>query len=172
MLSERKTIALLLLLALIFLVYSNTFNASWHMDDFPNITQNSRLHLKKLGADEIAATFFANPVPGRSNQIYRPVACLTFALNWYFGQQDVRGYHIVNISIHLLTAFFLYLTVLSVFETPNLKNRFSGNQQFIAFLTAALWAVNPVQTQAVDYIVQRMTILAALFYLLGIYLYI
>ena len=162
----------MLLLVLIFLVYSNTFDASWHMDDFPNITQNSRLHLKKLGTDEIAATFFANPVPSRHNQLYRPVACLTFGLNWYFGRQDVRGYHIVNITLHFLTAFLLYLTVLSVLKTPNLVKQFSGNQQFIALLTAALWAVNPVQTQAVDYIVQRMTILAALFYLLGIYLYI
>jgi tetratricopeptide (TPR) repeat protein len=111
-------------------------------------------------------------VPTRYNQLYRPVACLTFALNWYFGQQDVRGYHIVNITLHFLTAFLLYLTVLTVFKTPNLAKRFSGNQQLIALLTAALWALNPVQTQAVDYIVQRMTILAALFCLLGIYLYI
>jgi tetratricopeptide (TPR) repeat protein len=170
--SERKTIALLLLLFLICLLYSNALDIAWHMDDFPNITQNPRLHLKKLGADDIAATFFASPVPGRSNQLYRPVACLTFALNWYFGQQEVHGYHIVNITLHFITAFLLYLTVLSVLKTPNLEKRFLGNQQLIALLTAALWAVNPVQTQAVDYIVQRMTILAALFYLLSIYLYI
>jgi tetratricopeptide (TPR) repeat protein len=172
MLSERKIIVLLLLLVLIFMVYSNAVDTAWHMDDFPNITQNSRLHLKRLGADEIAATFFAKPAQGKSNQLYRPVACLTFALNWYFGQQDVRGYHIVNISLHVITAFLLYLSVLTVFKTPNLKNRFPDNQQFIALLTAALWAVNPVQTQTVDYIVQRMTILATLFCLLSIYFYI
>jgi len=162
----------LLLLVLIFLVYSNTFDASWHMDDLPNITQNYRLHLKNLGADEIAATFFANPVSAKHNRLYRPAACLTFALNWYFGRQDVRGYHIVNITIHFFTAFLLYLTVLTLLKTPNLAKHFSGNQQFIALLTAVLWALNPVHTQAVDYIVQRMTILAAMFYLLGIYLYI
>jgi hypothetical protein len=49
MLSERKTIVLLLLLALIFLVYSNTFDASWHMDDFPNITH----FFRQPGADQI-----------------------------------------------------------------------------------------------------------------------
>ena len=112
-LTERKPIVLLLLLVLIFLIYSNTFDTAWHMDDLPNITQNPRLHLKKLGADEIAATFFAKPGSGGSNQLYRPVACLTFALNWYFGQQDVCGYHTVNITLHLLTAFLLYLTVLT-----------------------------------------------------------
>jgi len=172
LLPERKTIALLLLLVLIFLVYSNSFDASWHMDDLPNITQNPRIHIKKLGADEIAGTFFANPVPGRYNQLYRPVACLTFALNWYFGKQEVHGYHTVNVTIHFLTAFFLYLTVLAVFKTPNLKNRYAGSEGFIALFAAALWAVNPVQTQAVDYIVQRMTMLAAMFYILCIGFYV
>ena len=43
--------------------------------------------------------------------------------------------------------------------------------RFIATLGAALWAINPIHTQAVTYIVQRMAILAALFYILGIYLY-
>ena len=104
--------------------------------------------------------------------MYRPVACLTFALNWYFGKDNVTGYHAVNIIIHILTAFFLYLTILKLFKSPNLKDKFKGNEHFIALLTAVLWAVNPIQTQAVTYIVQRMTSLAAMFYILGIYFYI
>jgi len=104
--------------------------------------------------------------------MYRPVACLTFALNWYFGKDNVTCYHAVNIIIHILTAFFLYLTILKLFKTPNLKDKFNGNEHFIALLSAVLWAVNPIQIQAVTYIVQRMTSLAAMFYILGIYFYI
>jgi tetratricopeptide (TPR) repeat protein len=170
--SEKKAIPLILLLTAIFLVYSNACDGSWHLDDLPNITQNTRLHLKKLAVDDIVGTFFAKPGGGRSNQLYRPVACLTFALNWYFGQQEAGGYLMVNVTIHFLTAFLLYLTALALLKTPNITKRFSGNEQFIALLAAVLWAMNPVQTQAVDYIVQRMTALATLFYLLSIYLYI
>ena len=42
---------------------------------------------------------------------------------------------------------------------------------FVAALTACLWAIHPIQTQAVTYIVQRMASLAGCFYILGIYLY-
>jgi tetratricopeptide (TPR) repeat protein len=59
-----------------------------------------------------------------------------------------------------------------MFESPNLKGKFPGNEYFIALLSATLWAVNPIQTQAVTYVVQRMASMAAMFYILGIYFYV
>jgi hypothetical protein len=38
-------------------------------------------------------------------------------------------------------------------------------------MATALWALHPIQTQAVTYIVQRMAVLAAFFYLAGIFYY-
>jgi len=87
------------------------------------------------------------------------------------GEDNVIGYHIVNNIIHLLTTLFLFLTVLNLFVSPNLKGKYQGNEYAIAFLTAILWAVNPFQTQAITYIVQRMASLAAMFYIIGIYFY-
>jgi Tfp pilus assembly protein PilF len=52
-----------------------------------------------------------------------------------------------------------------------MKSRYPGRQQFVALLAATLWAVHPIQVQAVTYIVQRMASMAAMFYLLGIYCY-
>ncbi len=169
--TKRHAIAFLLLLALVFLIYSNSLNGSWHLDDLPNITRNTRLHISNLSVDSLVGSFFAKPASSKPGQLYRPVACLTFALNWYLGGPDVRGYHVVNISIHLLTAFFLYLTILQLAKTPNLKKRYADSEYFIALLAAALWALNPLHTQAVDYIVQRMATLAAMFYMLAVYLY-
>ena len=42
---------------------------------------------------------------------------------------------------------------------------------FIALLSTAFWAVNPVQTQAVTYVVQRMTSMAGLFSIMAMYFY-
>jgi hypothetical protein len=72
---------------LILVVYSNTFHASWQFDDKPNIIDNYYLHLKDLKPQSLMNTFFTQPTnPWESgNQLYRPIACLTFALNWYFG---------------------------------------------------------------------------------------
>jgi tetratricopeptide (TPR) repeat protein len=97
---------------------------------------------------------------------------MTFAVNWYFGQNDVFGYHLVNIVTHLSAAFILYLAIWNLFFTPNLKTKYDDSKYFIALLAATLWAINPIQTQAVTYIVQRIAAMAALFYILGIYFYI
>ena len=96
---------------------------------------------------------------------------LTFALNWYMGKDNVIGYHIENNVIHLLTTLFLFMAVLNLLMSANLKGKYQGNEYIIAFLSAVLWAVNPIQIQATTYIVQRMASLAAMFYIIGIYFY-
>ena len=168
-----KTGAFLFFFFFIFILYSNTLNASWHLDDRPNIINNFYLHIDSFHPKEILNTFFTDPHNPEilSKKPYRPVACLSFAINWYFGHDQVFGYHIVNILIHFLTAFFLFLFILKLFNTPNLKNQ-QSSPFFIALLSSILWAANPIQTQAVTYIVQRMALLAAFFYILGMYSYI
>ena len=165
--------AFALLFFLILLLYSNTFQASWHFDDFPNINNNPRIKISNLKPETLFQTFIASRDGGLylGKKVYRPVACLTLALNWYVGQDNVLGYHIVNLCIHFITAFVLFLTILRLFCTPNLKGKYTGSEYFIALLAATLWAINPIQTQAVTYIVQRMASMAAMFYILGIYFY-
>jgi len=97
----------------------------------------------------------------------------TLALNWYAGQTNTFGYHLVNLAIHLLTAFMVFLAGRKLLQTPNLINRYNKEDAyFISLLSAILWAVNPIQIQAVTYIVQRMASMAAMFYISGIYFYI
>jgi Tfp pilus assembly protein PilF len=160
---------LAILICFIAPIYSNTLHVPWHYDDHPNILDNRRLHLTQFDVGSIEKTFFAQP--GRE-RFYRPLPNLTFALNWYAGRDNPTGYHLVNICIHILTAFFLYLTVSQLLNTPLLSRRFDADDAvFISLFGAVLWAVNPVQTQAVTYIVQRMAQMAALFYVAGLYFY-
>ena len=167
---SRSGMAFGILAVLVVLIYSNSFQASWHFDDYENVVSNPRVQIKDLQPSTIYLTFFASPEGKRKP--FRSLAYLSFALNAYFGGKDVSGYHAVNIAVHVATAFLLFLTVMKLFETPKLVGRSNNNAFFIALLTAALWAVNPIQTQAVTYIVQRMTSMAAMFYILGLYCYI
>lgn len=160
----------LLFSILIWVIYSNTLNAPFHLDDFRNIAQNTTLHIDSLSLPSLFSVTTGNAETGKL--FYRPVSYLSFALNWYFGQDNVTGYHIVNIAIHILISFFLYLSILAIFDSPNLKDKYRQDKYFIAGLAACLWAVNPIQTQAVTYIVQRMAALATLFSILAIFLYI
>jgi len=45
---RKKVFVFITLFIIILSTYSNTFNASWHFDDEPNITNNPNLHLKEL----------------------------------------------------------------------------------------------------------------------------
>ncbi len=158
------------LFLLVLCAYSDTFQSSWHLDDYPNVVNNYSLHLGDLSPESLSKTFFSRSDP--LHNLYRPVACLSFAANWYFGRENVFGYHVVNIAIHFLTAFILFLTVLNLYKSPNLKQTSKEDGYWIALLSAVLWALNPIQTQAVTYIVQRMASMAAMFYILGIYFYV
>ncbi len=166
---EDRKFPFLLLFAIVLLSYSNTFGNSWQLDDFPNILWNQSIRIDNLGPDTLFRTFFASPT--EEGKLYRPIPCLSFALNWYVGGDNVFGYHLVNILIHVLSAFLLYLTVLNLYKTPKLKDTEPNSAFFVAVLSSAIWAVHPVQTQAVTYIVQRMASMAAFFYLLSLFCY-
>ena len=166
---RRNIFAFVSLLLLILITYSNTFDASWHFDDENNILNNEPLHLTELNLQNIKKTFFADW--NGSGKLYRPVACLTFALNYYFGGTGVYGYHLVNLIIHLLSSIFLFLFVYHTLNLPILKARYGPCSYFIALISAVLWAINPVQTQAVTYVVQRMTSMAGLFCIMAMYFY-
>ncbi len=149
--------------------YSNSFHASWHLDDGPNILDNANVHLKEISLSGLAraSTFFQDDASPQAVVRFRPIATISFALNWYVGSDQVFGYHIVNVSIHILCAWILFFLLQSLFKTPNLSDCCKSNKQNIALLATVLWAIHPIQTQAVTYIVQRMTLLATLFYLSG-----
>jgi tetratricopeptide (TPR) repeat protein len=160
-----------LLFILIITIYSNTFNASWHLDDYANIVNNKYIQLTEPSPSALFRSF----QPYQNNlelRLSRPISYLSLALNWYIGQKQVIGYHIVNISIHVLASGFLYLFLLSVLKTPRLVGRFQGDENNIALLASVLWAIHPIQTQAITYIVQRMASLSAMFFVLGMFCYI
>lgn len=159
--------------ALISIIYGNTLNASWQFDDLPNITRNEKLHISDLRPLTLYQTLFASPAQSdtQDEELFRPVAMLTLSLNWYADRDKIKGYHVVNIGIHFLTAWMLYATILRILAAPNLEGRYHGLENSIALLSAVLWAANPIQTQAVTYIVQRMASLAALFFVGGVYFY-
>ena len=168
--SPRCFFAFFLIFLACISAYSNSFNASWHLDDRPNIIENTNIHLKEISLSELsrASVFSQNDSSSQTGIRFRPVATVSFALNWYAGTDQVLGYHIVNVGVHILCAWVLFCLLQSLFRTPNLSGCCKGDEQNIALLAAVLWVIHPIQTQAVTYIVQRMTLLATLFYISGL----
>ena len=170
-LSERrkKFFSFFALFILVLVTYSNTFDVPWHFDDTSNILKNKPLHLSELSIENIKNTFFAS-YDGKG-RLYRPIACFSFALNYYLHGENVFGYHIVNFVTHVLSACFLFLFIYYTLNLTTIKTKFHSNAYFIALLSTAFWAVNPVQSQAVTYVVQRMTSMAGLFSIMSMYFY-
>jgi len=167
----RKLVFVVLSLAIILLaIYGNSFDCSWQFDDDPNITDNPNLHLEEITWQTIRQSLFSDRnSPGF---LYRPAACFTIALNYYFGGKNVFGYHAVNLVIHWLSAIFLFLFIYNTLNLPRLKQRYPDCAYGLSLLATVLWAINPVQVQAVTYIVQRMASLAGMFFILTMYLYV
>jgi len=166
----RKNIfSAVIIFILVLSVYSNTFEASWHFDDENNILNNKPLHLTELNLQNIKNTFFASWDGG--GKLYRPAACFSFALNYYFGRTEVFGYHVVNLAVHFIASLFLFLFIHNTLNLPLLKTRYGSNAYLIALLATILWAMSPVQAQAVTYIVQRMASMAGMFYIISMYFY-
>ncbi|MBI4823436.1 MAG: hypothetical protein HY805_04290 [Nitrospirae bacterium] len=167
--SNKPTVHLILIALLGILSYSNTFNSPFQWDEDFLIAQNPIV--KDL-------SYFLEPSKAKGFEYYgafksRYIGYLTFALNYKLHGTDVRGYHIVNLTIHILNALLVYFLVVLTFRTPYLSLRGTESRSnLIALFSALLFVSHPIQTEAVTYIFQRLASLCAFFYLLSIVLYI
>jgi tetratricopeptide (TPR) repeat protein len=161
----NRRLHLLVLLFAGFAVYGNTLDVPFYFDDLNSITQNQPIHLQQLTADGLIDAAF------QSDIATRPVANVSFALNYYFNQLDPAGYHIVNILIHLTNGLLVYFLIAATLTTPVCKQK-HDKARLAAFFCALLWLVHPLQVQSVTYIVQRMNSLCVLFYLSSFLLFI
>ncbi|MBZ0166377.1 MAG: tetratricopeptide repeat protein [Candidatus Omnitrophica bacterium] len=154
--------ALLFIILVGLLAYSNNYRNGWHFDDQSYIVQNPTIRT----LDNFEGMWNRLTAPARVVVLY------SFALNYHFGNTDVFGYHVVNNTIHILTALFVFGMVWLLLQTPRMRaTALARGQLFIALFTALVFVSHPLQTQAVTYICQRFASLATLFYMAGIFFY-
>ncbi len=150
---------------LVVFCYMGALSGPFVFDDEHNITENRFIRISGLDPSGLYAAAFKSPLPNR------PVANVSFAFNYYFNGTNVVGYRFVNILIHIINGFLVFGLVRITFETPALSAQ-RETAGLVAALAAAVWMLHPLHTQSVSYIVQRMTSLAVLFYLLSMLCYI
>lgn len=157
---KHNLLFILIILAAGIIAYSNSFDCSFHFDDRNILNSSTAKNTATLGD-------WVGLFPSR------PLGVLTFAANYHIHQLDVRGYHLVNLMIHLINALLVWWLTWMTFSTPVMKDLpVSRYKTAIAFLTGLLFVTHPLATQSVTYIVQRFTSLATLFYLLSLNLFV
>ena len=81
--------------------YSNSFRGVFVLDDVRAIVQNETIR-SVTAIEEVLSP------PPRSTVSGRPIANLSFAINYAISALDVRSYHVLNLLIHLGCALTLF----------------------------------------------------------------
>ena len=175
----------MILLAAGIWAYDTSMAGVFLFDDAPAIMDNP--HIRTLWPLTVSMN-----APAGSTLTGRPVAGLTFAINYAFAPAyakdamspeslrmpsdhedpfyaNVWGYHAVNIFIHLMASLLLFGIVRRSLRTSKLRERFGSASTVLGFFAALIWLLHPLHTESVTYIVQRVESLAGLFYLLTLY---
>ena len=169
--SKVDCIYIFCLIAVGLLIYSNTLKNPFVFDDEGYIQNDPALYMSELDWSSVKKVFLEGIPP------HRPIANLSFALNYFLDKHNVFGYHLANTAIHILSAIFLFffikITLRLLPAKPAVPDYSPAwpSPGFVAFFSSFLWLIHPVNTQAVTYIVQRMTSLAAMFFILSLCLY-
>ncbi len=142
--------------------YAGSLSAPFILDDVVSIVDNQQIR-EWWSLETVLFPRRELPTAGR------PLVNFSFAVNYALGGLDVRGYHIVNLALHLLSGLLVFGIVRRTLQLPSLKDRFGASGLNLGFAAALLWTLHPLNTEAVNYITQRTELLMALFYLLTLY---
>jgi hypothetical protein len=137
--------ALLFLAAATLLVYAVSFFNGFVLDDEIIIVNNPQTLSLRNVPDVLLAPDLIKPY-------YRPLNRATYLFDFQLAGMNPAWYHGVNIIIHLGNVLLLYLVC----------RRFLPDRT-AALITALLFAVHPLNTEAVNFISARNTLLALFF---------
>ena len=169
---KTKILFYIIALAIISIaIYHQGLHGQFIFDDYGNIQENSAIQITQLNTSNLADAAMS----GRAGPLKRPIAMLSFALNYYFEE----GYHyfafkVTNVIIQVLCAWLLFIFSLQLLQLPSIQKSTAIKSQtlpFIAFSIALLWSAHPINLTSVLYIVQRMTSLSTLFTLATLIFY-
>ena len=144
---------LIVCIILTFIAFIPVFNAGFvNWDDTDYVTTNRTIQSLN-NFSEIVTT----PVQGN----YHPLTMLTLAFNYAWSEMDATSYHAVNLLLHMLNVILVFFFIL----------RLTGKKQWIAFVTALLFAIHPLHVESVAWVAERKDVLYSFFFLAGLISY-
>ena len=155
-----------------YLIYLPGLDGSFVFDDHGSIVNNKQIHIESFSPD-VLSQLFVGPDGQTHILSSRPVAKLSFAMNYFIGGLEPYGFKFVNLLIHLFTGWTIFLILSWIFRADRLLNNNiyypvkPKYSRWMALLAAVIWLIHPLNVSTVLYAVQRMAQLSALFTLLG-----
>ena len=155
------TIALIIIIISAgFIAYSSSLKGDFIWDDEYLVKENAYIknwaHINKIVSGKMSTKNVTSAF-----RFYRPLQLLTYSIDYSIWKMNSLGYHVTNVLLHALAGVALFWLI----------NLMLGSC-LIAFLTALLFVVNPVNTEAVSYISGRSDPLSAFLLFLSFIFYI
>jgi tetratricopeptide (TPR) repeat protein len=142
------------------LVYANSLSAPFVFDDTGTIVLNP--FLRQLWP--LTAAWRA---PVQSAVSGRPVVALSLAISHAMGGLDPATFRAWNIAVLIFSALLLFGILRRIFRHHLVDHR--RGAEGLAFASALIWLVHPLQTELVDYVTQRTESMMGMLYLLTFY---
>jgi len=149
---KEKIIFLVVCLVVVFSLYGRTLWGDFVFDDRGIVEHQNVLSFGKLPL-VVTMPYFTEEAG-----LYRPTVLLSYALNFSIFGERPWGFHLINLLLYALCGWVLWLLVQKLFAN-----------NLLAYVSALLFLVLPIQSEAVANIVGRAEILALLFSLLALY---
>lgn len=132
----------------------NSWRHQFVMDDLARILGNPLVKSLRHIPDIFISPY--SILHGMPSSLYRPLTTLSFALNYSIGGTNPDAYHLVNRLMHVLICLGIYGALRRLVSNPT-----------VAVISALLFAVHPIQTEAITYISGRSDALAMAFFIFG-----
>ena len=149
MFKTLKVKLLLVLVVITFFTYFSSLSNPFIWDDEQFITSNQ--YVQNFDIDKIFSSSTTTGA-GIVSNYYRPLTTLSFAIDKLIWGQNVFGYHLVNLTVHISAGVLLFLLLLEI-----------GIGQWGSFFITLFFLIHPIQTEAVTYINSRGDSLYAMF---------
>lgn len=98
----------------------------------------------------------------------RSVAMASFALSGWLGDYSIPVFKFANVLTHVLCAGIAFVMLSALLRRDQ---QLATHRNFYAGVVVTLWTLHPLHVSTVLYIVQHMAQVAALFSLLGVWVY-
>ncbi len=161
---------LILIIFIIFIAYANSLLGDFVYDDHFVIVSNNFIKSRENITSLFNQRYLSHPTEmtfdmgayniGSGETTYRPVATLSYFLNYALFKLNPRGYRLANILLHVINVILIYLLLNALF-----------NNQRLSLFSAILFGIHPINAGVLNCTAFRPNTLAFLFSVLSIILY-
>ena len=154
---KERWVGPLALVAAVVVAWSGSLAGPFVFDDVAAVRENTTIRVWwKLG--EVLTPPAGLSVSGR------PVVNASLAVSYALSGEQPWGYHLVNLALHAATAVLGFGLVRRTLLRTGLREKFGVAADGLALAVAGVWALHPLQTSTVTYVMQRTEGLAGFFY--------